>query len=412
VTDGRRGLLLLLAAGLLVRLALSAIAPAGFDIENLRVTGDALRAFGVHVYAHLNPASSATPETTTQFPYPPGFFPWVLVASHVSWGARSFAFVERLAPIAADLSIAVLVWAGLRMRGIGSRARLAGAAVIALGPTFIVTSADAGQLDAVAIAPALLALLLWKRDIPRRALVAGALIGIGAAVKTVPIALLIALLPSVRSRREAVILVGAAFTVPALTLAPFLIAAPAAVRRALDYSGFPGSGGLTLLVQPGLARHYLGDYGFDLNTAARALSDNSGLISGAAVACLGVLLVRRRVEPFTAAALLWLVIYVSAAHWYLQYLVWGLPFFVLAGATVQSAALQAIALLPALIEHEHQKPWGTIFDGPTRLSAHPDLRAALFAMALDLLWLGFMVALVVAVRATTRPGTSAAGRVP
>jgi len=136
----------------------------------------------------------------------------------------SLEFTIRLAPIAANLGIAFVVQDFLGQRGAERSTRLAGAALVAPGPSFLVVSGYHGQFDAVAFLPAVLALTLWERDLPRRALWAGLLIGLGGALKTVPLLLLVALLPSVRTRREAAVLVGAAALPVLAALAPFAIA--------------------------------------------------------------------------------------------------------------------------------------------------------------------------------------------
>src|SRR5207302_10782054 len=105
--------------------------------------------------------------------------------------------------IAADAAIAWLVQAGLGRAGASDRTRLSACALVALGPAFALISGMHGQIDSVAILPAVLALVVWERGGSRRALAAGLLIGRAASIKTAPGLMVLALLPSVRSRREA-----------------------------------------------------------------------------------------------------------------------------------------------------------------------------------------------------------------
>ena len=134
---------------------------------------------------------------------------------------------------------------------------------MALGPTFGMVSGYHGQFDSVAILPAVVALYLWERlETPSRGLVAGGLVGLGGIFKTVPLVMLVALLPTVRSWREAGWLLGSAAAVLVVASLPFLVATRATYEAAVrDYHGFPGVGGLSLVVQPDLAGAWLGGGG-------------------------------------------------------------------------------------------------------------------------------------------------------
>jgi len=175
-------------------------------------------------------------------------------------------------------------------------------------------------------------------------LLAGLLIGAGTALKTTPLVLLAALVPTVRSRGEGLRLVVIALAVPFVLLAPFLAADAAGVVDSLRYHGYPGGGGLHVVVQPNLA-----DYsGKPLTTTSRVLQDVNSVLVAITVAALTWLLWRRRVEPVRAAAILWLGIFVAGVNWYPQYLNWGLPFFLMTGWVVWVAVVQAVLLPFAL----------------------------------------------------------------
>jgi 4-amino-4-deoxy-L-arabinose transferase-like glycosyltransferase len=221
---GRLVLWSLIALGVVAR-TIVAFKTYGFlyDMDSLVAVRKALGGDALHVYSTVNG------HPYNRWPYDSGFFPLILLSGAVaSVTGLAYHGLVQLAPIAADGAIAWIVQDHLGRHGASERLRLAAAALVALGPSFAIISGFHGQIDSVALLPAVLALWLWERSPPgvRRALVAGALIGVGASIKTVPGLMLFALLPSVRSRREAAALVLPALAVPAIAVAPFLIADP------------------------------------------------------------------------------------------------------------------------------------------------------------------------------------------
>lgn len=317
-----------------------------FDLESFAIVDRGLDAHGLDVYSAIN-------GFVIRWPYPPGYFPVIgAVRTLADATGIDFNHLMRLPPIAADAGLAYLVQHMVARRGGSSTARVGAAAAVALGPIFIGTSGYQGQIDAVAILPALAAVALWDRAprADRDVLGAGLLIGLAAAVKTAPILLLVALVPLVRSRRELFLLVGGATAIPLLALAPFAAADPHGVAHALRYHGLPGLGGLSLVSQPDLPIGWLaGDrvgttgFAYDLGEAAVAV-----LLP--ALAALALTLRRRRdaVGPVAAAALVWLVFYVFGVNFLMQYLVWGLPFFILVAGWRWILAAQ-VALTPAVL---------------------------------------------------------------
>src|SRR5438270_444755 len=92
-------------------------------------------------------------------------------------------------------------------------------------PLLAVVVRVAIALATLAILPAATAVLLWSRPrTPARAVVCGSLIGIGAALKTVPGFMVLALLATARSTLERAVLVATTVAVPSLALLPFLLA--------------------------------------------------------------------------------------------------------------------------------------------------------------------------------------------
>jgi hypothetical protein len=353
-------LLAIVLAGVAIRLVL-AVATDGseFDMGSLRMVDEALRHDPLDLYGALNVRlhDAGVDFTNFRWPYPPAFFPWILGSTSIE--ARtglSFHAAIELPSIAADAALAWLAYAYAGGRGAAESTRLAAAAAIALGPVFIAISGHADQIDSLAILPVVVAVLVWERRTSMRGvLVAGLLVGLGAAIKTVPLVLLLALLPTVRSRREAGVLIAAAVAVPLAMLAPFAVADPHGVARLADYRGAPGVGGLSLVIQPGLAGLWLEDVTRTLSAPSRQLFEHGSLVTIAALIAVGVTLLRLRTPPRVAAVVVCLALYVFGAGFFFQYLVWGLPFIVLCGWIRWAVLLQAAVLAPLLLFY--MRPW-------------------------------------------------------
>ena len=202
----------------------------------------------------------------------------------------------------------------------------------------------------MAILPALAGVLVWKRAPKRRALWCGLLIGAGALLKTVPLLLVLALLPTARSMRERVTLVAASLLLPATSIVPFVVADPAGVGLLRQYSGVPGMGGLTLLVQPGLARAWVAPGPpLDPGSTAMWLVNHGSTITAAAVLAVSLWLFRNQADAVDGSILILLTVDVSGAGFAFQYLVWLLPFLLVAGRLGMTLAVQVIAVVPAVL---------------------------------------------------------------
>jgi 4-amino-4-deoxy-L-arabinose transferase-like glycosyltransferase len=263
-----------------------------------------------------------------------------------------FGLWVRIPNVVAQVTLSYLVVARLGARGYGERTRLAAAALIAVGPLFVIDSFYA-QIDSLAIYPAVLAVAYWSEGKRRRSVVSGILIGIGTALKTVPILALLALLPTARSNRERAELVGTAVAVPLVTILPFLARDPSGVLSIRRYTGIPGVGGLTMLVQPRLLRFWLyGDLVFPSAVVYRLMTYGSTLLAAVLLVLL-IALCWRRVDALTAATMTWLVVYVLGPSPTPLYLCLGVPFFLLAGRIRLAAVLQALAVGPAVLLYLH-----------------------------------------------------------
>jgi hypothetical protein len=264
-----------------------------FDVESYLIVRDALSDDALRFYGNVTFSFDGGVEQY-RWPYPPLFLSWIVASDALQGPGLPFHGVIQVPAILADGAIAVLVFWFLRRRGCSERLALAAAALIMFGPPFAVISGYHGQIDSLAILPAVAALIVWELAPSRRALIAGLLIGVGAAIKSVPLLMLLALVPAARDRREGFTLAVAAVAVPALLLAPFLIADPDGASVVLDYSGAPGLGGLSLLLQPNLPADWLTGQGLQVSEASQWLADLDGLTLILALAAAGIFLLSYR----------------------------------------------------------------------------------------------------------------------
>jgi hypothetical protein len=194
-------------------------------------------------------------------------------------------------------------------------------------------------------------LIVWELKPSRRALLCGLLIGLGAATKTVPGLMLLALLPTAVDRREGVTLAATAVAVPALLLAPFLLADFNGATAVFDYSGAPGLGGLSLVLQPNLPADWLTVDQLHVSGASQWLVDRQGLPLMIALAAAAVFLFRYRPAARDGAVFVWLIVYAFTPNEFLQYSIWGIPFLLMAGYVRTVIVIEAVLVLPFAITY-------------------------------------------------------------
>ena len=342
----------ILAAGVLVSCLVAALTPGDpFDMQSFRMVRDALDQGALSVYA------SFAHRGIVRWPYPPAFFPWIWIAGRIAaLGGPGFGFMIRVPSILADAGIAWIVQDWLGRTGRDHRERLLAAALVSAGPSFIVIAGYHGQFDAVAILPGVLAVSLWSRaDSPHRALTAGMLIGLGGALKTVPLLLVLALLPTARTRREAVLLLAAAALPVLVSLAPFAIAGSLPPAHVFSYHGLPGVGDLSLVAQPNLAQLALGIGNPGASPLTEWLIRHGTILVVAGLLIVAGVGLRSRAGAPQMATILWLAVYVLGINFFFQYLIWGLPFFVMAGYLRSVSAAQLTLIVPSLLFY--LRPW-------------------------------------------------------
>jgi hypothetical protein len=358
----RSSLWLVLGLGVVVSTVLAAItAGEPYDMQSFQLVSDAVERAPLHVYTYF------VHHGMFHWPYPPAFLPWIWAAGRVApHGGPSFAFMIRIPTILADAAIAWIVQDWLGRVGRSGRDRLLAAALIVLGPSFVVIAGYHGQFDAVAILPGVLAISLWPRmGSPPRALVVGLLIGLGGALKTVPLLLLLAVLPTARSRREVVTLLLAAALPLVVAFAPFALAGTLPSTHVLSYHGYPGVGDLSLAVQPDMGVQAVGIQNQRFSSLTLWLIHHGSLVAAAGLLAVAAVGVRARPAASQMAALLWLAVYAFGVNFFFQYLVWGLPFFVMAGYLRSVLAAQLVLIVPTLLFYLgpwHQLGVAVIYD--------------------------------------------------
>ena len=344
-----------MAVGLLGRLALAAATyGVRYDMDSLTIVGNALSVHPLHVYTIVND------HPYNRWPYPPGFLPIIALArAGARVTATAFHLWVKLPEILADSACAWLVGDLLARRGATTRTRLVAVALVAFGPAFWMISAYHGQIDPLAILTAVAALWVWERwpASSRRAVWAGVLIGIGISMKTVPGLMLFALLPTARSRRQAVTLVAVAAAVAVASVIPFLLVDPHGLLEALRTNRtLPGMGGLSLVLQPGLAALWLHGSAVRVDALNRSLFAHEQPVAALLVAPALIVVILRRVEAVRAAAVLYLALVLFVIGFGPQYQVWALPFALIAGLLWQVALVQVALFVSEAILYWH--PFG------------------------------------------------------
>ena len=346
---------LLIAAAAFVHLVL-AFATVGIetDMANFLKISHVLRgelgSSPLDMYSILNPPDVNPPG----WPYLPAITPWFVVADSLArFSGLPFHGLVQLPLIAGTMGTAWLCHRTVLGAGGGElRARLA-LLLVGLGPLYVMVTGWMGQLDSLAFLPALAAALIWLQGDERRWLYAGLLIGLAASVKVVPIFVLVALLPSARSWREAASLVVAAGAIPLLVVAPFLLADFDGVFDALTrYAGLLGKWGLTLFIQPDLSNSWVlgGPPGSPGETVA-SLQDVARYFTLGALALAGALIAWRRPPVLDACAGLFLILLGLSVNLTYHWLLWPLAFLIAGGRLWYAAYLQGAVFVAQLMLH-------------------------------------------------------------
>jgi hypothetical protein len=323
-----QAVLLVIGVALIARLVPNFLLPmgAGYDVESYQMVGNLVLS-GDDVYTN--------PDTADRHPYLPlqmywmGFAVWLAEATGIP-----FVKIVRLAPIGADVGIALLLFLHLR-RSVSMDQAVRGGLLYALNPVSVFVSAYHGQFDAI---PAL-ALLLAVMTLENAPLCAGGWLGLGILNKSWPVLALPCLWSAAGGWRARWRLLAGVVTVPLLGLGLYLAVFRGQIgtvlARAMGYNWGVGVWGYTYLFRlfsvleliPGDALAWLMQYGRYITLAALGLA----------------WALRARKESPGAGTLTVLVVFFAVTHAFsIQYLVWLLPFAIGCGLS-QSAGRSTFA---------------------------------------------------------------------
>ena len=336
----RAGTVFALALGVRLVPALVFRIPHGaimaFDMESMRLVAQMLRA-GQDVYVQA-----------ARHPYLPLQMYFMALASFVAdHSAFPFEVLVKLPAIVADAAIPILLvrWT---TGGASRQATQRLAWIYAFNPLSTAVVSIHGQFDSLPLL-FLLASLLLLRD--GRAMGAGLLLGLAVLEKSWPVILLPLALWRVRQWNARAVLLVCCGLVPLLGIAVYCVllgVEPWLMLHAVSkYSGVVGHWGLTLL-----AKNLCADSACQGILQAWAFDHAALLLQVAKVVFGGVLLTitwwmaAARLEA--AAAAIILAFYVFAYGWGYNYLVWVLPFLLLAESPLISAAYLATATATTL----------------------------------------------------------------
>ena len=317
----------LLLGALAVRLPLLGLT-AGYDLRV--VAGMARRASqGQDVYA-----------LGVQRLAPWAYFPPLLhldaglarLAAHTGW---SFYLLAKLPVVAADLAVGVLVYAAVRRRGQAGGRAATGMALYLYNPLALYNGAFYGRFDAIALAFLVLAL-----EGAGTRLFAPAY-AVASAAKTFPLFSL-PLLALGRDRQDPRRLLLACALVVPLSL-PYIVTDPGGLLShafLVDRFGFEGlSWNLILPHLPVLGR------------------PGAAAVARVGVALYpGALLLLARAPLYIKAACAYALFVVLSGTVYEQYLLWSLPFLIVAGLHHRrrgALGLAALDTLAGLVENEY-----------------------------------------------------------
>lgn len=344
-TPSRWGLAAVLLAALFVRLLPTLLLPVGatYDIESYQLVTNGLLN-GQEVYA----------AALGRHPYLPfQMFIMGVSALLAQWTGLPFVVAIKLPVILADVAITALIIHSARRERLSENYGLYLGWLYALNPVSILVTAYHGQFEAVTLFLALLAWFYWRYG--RRA--SASAVGLGLAIlnKTWPVIFLPILLLRMRSRREQILYLTIAAAIPLLiTLAYILLFSPNVrpmLFRILTHRGVAGYWGPTAVLP------LLGE----TTPVAQTLFEAIVAVRSWLLLTVGILAVWiTRQQPVVQAMLTTLLcIFVVTIGIGIQWLLWLVPFAILAGVDrrLQWYSLAATFMLVVHLYGLHMYPW-------------------------------------------------------
>lgn len=307
-----------LLVALLVRLVPMLWLPVGaaYDIESFRLVAEALLA-GEDVY---------TSAAVGRHPYLP--FQMYLIGLAL-YGARltalPFVVLVKVPAVLADVAITALVYRTSRRWGTTKPVATRWALLYALNPISILVSAYHGQFDAIPILLLLLAWYYWHFG--RRTLFSAVALGLAVLSKTWPIVLLSVVLLRLHEHRRRLTYAAVTLVIPTLFTLAYVLALQTdpipMLQRALTHTGPSGYWGVSaLLAVAGKYHHAFQTLFEELVSVRRWLLLAAGLFA---------LWRTRRQSTLSALTTIILTVFAVSVGMGLQWLLWVVPFALLAG---------------------------------------------------------------------------------
>ena len=334
---------------------------AGYDIESYRLVTDALLD-GREVYTSV----------LGRHPYLP-FQMYVMGAmAYLSqWTGLPYVVAVKLPAVAADVALTALIYRAVRDTG-GRQWAAYAALLYALNPVSLLVTAYHGQFESVTLLLLVLSWWLWER---RRATGSAGALGFAILNKTWPVVILPVIFLRLRNWRGRIVYTLIALGIPVLFVVAYLALFSAdptpMLRRALTHRGVAGYWGPGAVLYPAAAAWPGLQPAADLLFALR-----NGLLL---IGVLASLWWTRRQSALDALLTLLLVMFVVTVGFGIQWLVWPVPFALLAGEyrRLRIYSLAATLMLAVHLFGLHMVPWlpellpATAADLVIRLSALP-----------------------------------------
>jgi hypothetical protein len=314
---------------------------AGYDIKSYQIVGN-LVLQGQDVYT--------SPQAVNRHPYLPFQMYWMALARWLSNMLHvPFVKVVRLAPIGADVAIALLIFLYL-YRSKPMKESLHGGLLYAVNPIPVFVSAYHGQFDAIPSLFLLLAVVMTSKS----NFLAGGWLGLGILSKSWPVLALPSLWAKAKEWRRRLLLLGGTALAPLIGLGAYLLLFQAQARtvlsRALGYNWGVGVWGYTYLFR------LLSILKTEHTEAFTWLVQNGRYLT---LTALGLVwLLKARKEPLAESVLTILVTFFAVTHAFsIQYLMWVVPFAVLNQAyrwlhryTLSAFAYMFLAYMTLILE--------------------------------------------------------------
>lgn len=330
-------LVLLLILAFSIRILVSIFANDIIDVQNYWRVAEIIR---------RNGPFSLYVDTPGIYPYPP-IWVWSELFANMAHtaGLMSFSMAVRLPSILADVGTTAVIWFYFQELSPNLYGRSLSAGMLyALNPIPIIITGLHGQFDAIPIFFAVFAIYLWS--IKRRWLWSSLALGVAIAFKSFPVLLLAPLALQLASLSKRIRFAVIALAPVTIILLPYFVRNTEALVRELF--GYRGSALLGFLVP--IRSVYVPFFGhsFPAETTSVLISWSAYLFL-----VLYVLIVigmdHDGASPFVAATTIFALFYFSYAGIAPQYLLWILPFIIVAMPSLRWPIIYTISGTLALV---------------------------------------------------------------